>query len=586
MIKPKKALLNIAPYQTDFYKTDWRLKLDANENIYGSYESVLSMLKNISSEDVSLYPTYGKLIDKISVKYDLPKNYILPANGCDEALSVLIGAYLEEGEEILSFYPTFSMPAIYARISGADVRYIDYDEKFAFDKDKLAKNIRENTKIVYISTPNNPTGEIVRASVVEELIKKFKEVLFILDCTYINFSYNSTFEDYIELAKKYDNTAVVKSFSKDFALAGLRLGAVFANDEIIDNLKKVISPYSVNSIAVNCAMMVLNDDKKMIEIKEMNQKAKELLNSNLSSLGFRPYDSEANFVLCDFGAYCDFYYEKLKKNGIITRNYSKNTTLENCLRITVPTLGGVKYIVSLLSKKDVLAINLDNVIFDVRESYFRALEEVYSHFAKDKKDINQICEIKKLNGIKSDFRALLHILEMSGYEVSFDEIKQTFNDIFYNPNKNDRNLIDNDRLLISKDVFEELSKKYDFVVFSNRTTLQAKYSLEKYDIDKYFYCYLCRDTLSDDELKPSPEGILRLIQYTPYKTIKLFGSDFDDIIAGNRAQIETIGVISPWCDYNLMVNNYRHLGANYILGDIKNLCTFIEECEKDYAKNS
>lgn len=364
MIKPRKTIENLAPYQTDLYKTDWRLKLDSNENIYGCSSNVMSAIRNFDFEDVSLYPTYGKLIDKVSSKYEINKNSILFSNGCDEALSIITNTYLDYNDEILSFTPSFSMPALYSKIIGANVKFIDYKEKFCFDKELVKENITPQTKIFYIATPNNPTGEVVKASMLSGLIKEFNNVLFVIDCTYVNFSSTVAFEDYLELTKEFDNVIVTKSFSKDFALAGLRFGLTIANEEIINNLKKVASPYNVNIIAINCAYSSLNDDKNFYKIKELNEKAREYLYNGLIELGFKAYPSEANFILCDFGNYSNYYYEKLRKNGVIVRKYSKNSPINSCLRITVPKMGGVKFIIELLKKRKMLAFNLENIIFD------------------------------------------------------------------------------------------------------------------------------------------------------------------------------------------------------------------------------
>ena len=364
MIKLRKTIENLEPYQIDLYKTDWRLKLDSNENIYGCSPIIASTIRNFNLEDVSLYPTDGKLIDKVSTKYEIDKQTILFSNGCDEALSIIANTYLDYDDEILSFTPSFSMPALYSKIIGANVKFINYKEKFVFDKNLVRENISDKTKIFYLATPNNPTGEVVKASNLISLLEEYQNILFVIDCTYVNFSQTVAFEDYLELTKKYTNVVVTKSFSKDFALAGLRFGLTIANKEIIDNLKKVASPYNVNALAICCAYSSLNDEKRFNEIKELNKKARDHLYNGLIEQGFTPYKSEANFILCDFNNASDYYYEKLRKNGVIVRKYSKNSPINSCLRITVPKMGGVKFILELLKKKKMLAFDLDNIIFD------------------------------------------------------------------------------------------------------------------------------------------------------------------------------------------------------------------------------
>ena len=586
MIKPKKILQNITPYQTDKYKQQWRLKLDSNENIYGASANILSAIKNFNPEDISLYPTYGKLIDKLVSKYELSEENFLLTNGCDEALSIIINSYLEIEDEILSYRTTFSMPALYAQIAGAKAKYIDYDKKFVFDYKKFKTNITPNTKLAYIATPNNPTGEIVKPVDIKILLEECENTLFIIDCTYTNFSCSVVLQDYIDLVNDYDNIAVVKSFSKDFAIAGLRLGFVAAKKEIVEELKKTSSPYNVNILALNCGIAALNDDRNFEEIKEQNINAGKILKEGLIQKGFTPFPSEANFILCDFGSYSDFYYEKLKKIGIITRNYAKNSPISTCLRITIPKVGGVKYILELLNKKDVLVFDLDGVIFDVSHSYTEAIKTTFKHFSGQEITTQEIQEVKNMGNMSCNWDIVKYLLDKYGFNIDIKEIIHIFQDVFYNPKiKKDDYLIDKEELLIPKEIFEELSQKYDLAYFSSRLKEEANYSLKKYDIEKYFYYSITSDDIPKNMLKPHPRGILEILEHCPHTSIKYFGSAIEDIIAGNSANIDTIGVIAPNSNHNIMVNNFKHLGANYILDDIKNLTSFLGEIEKDYAKN-
>ena len=585
MIKPRKTIENITPYQTDKYYYDWRLKLDSNENIYGASPCVISAIKNFDEKEISLYPCYGKLLDKLAQKHFLEDGNILLTNGCDEALNIIINTYMEPQDEFLSFNPSFSMPALYTKIMDGVVKHIDYDEKFVFNYEKVLNSKTDKTKIFYLATPNNPTGELTKASILEILLKQMEDVLFIVDCTYINFAQDVTFQDYLDLIKTYKNLVVVKSFSKDFALAGLRLGFIAADKEIISNLKKVSSPYNVNAIALHCALSVLNDDK-FERVKELNLKAKEALEEELKKAGYHPYPSQANFILCDFYNHTDFYYEKLKKNGVIVRNFPKNSPISTCLRITVPTMGGVKFIAELLKKKDVLIFDMDGVIFDVNNSYMEAIAQTYKHFSAKDISKEKILEVKNLGGMNCDWDATQKLLSNDGFNIEIEEVIKVFQDLFFNPqDKAKTHLIDKEELLISKETFEKLSKRYDMVIFSGRLKEEALYSLKKYDIDKYFYFYVTSDDLAKHQLKPHPLGVLNILKHCPNLSVKYIGDSVDDIIAGNSAEVTTIGVISPEADFNVMVNNFRHLRANYILDDIKKLEYFLEDIEKENAKN-
>lgn len=350
MVKPRKALEDIKKEENSPIE-NWRLKLDKNENVYGCNPSVLSIIKNTKEEDIYLYSNTKELIEKISIKYSIPHNYILFSSNTNEALKNIFDAYLEKEDLITVFQTNKNFINTYSKLN--NVRVLNLANK---------EQISKNSKIVYISTPNNITGNLIRASYIEELLKEYQETLFVVDCSYINFAINSTFEDFIDLIKKYNNVILIKSFSKDFALAGLGFNLMIAQEDIIKNISKISTNF-INSISLNCISIIINDEKRMQEIKELNQKAKDLFVNNLIEKNFKPYDSEANFILCDFKEYCDFYYEKLKQNGIIVKNFKKEAFFNSCLRITVPTIGGVKFINELLNKKDVLIFS-DDVLLD------------------------------------------------------------------------------------------------------------------------------------------------------------------------------------------------------------------------------
>lgn len=560
MIQEKKEL------QNPNLQNPWRLKLDENENIYGCLDSTLSVIKNTKSEDISHFSNSEYLTTKFSSKYQINKNNILFTANQYETLDLAIQAYLKENEEILAYESEEFIEKHKIRVKKAK-----YNNRFIFNKDELLSNISYNTKIIYISTPNTQTGEVIKASKLEILIKKFQELLFVIDCSYVNFSYHSAFEDYIELTKKYDNVIIFKSYSYDFSLAGLNIGVTIASENIINRLKKVIIPNNINSIALNCALMCINDDKKIIEIKELNQKAKEYLSNVLTKQGFKTFESESNFILCDFGDYQDFYYNKFKNSAIITKKYSPDSSLSTCLRITIPTLGGVKYLAELLNQKDVLILSEEELIFNNDNSYLKAIAQTTSNFLEQKIDISQIIEFKKENNINCIFETTKFLLEENGIYVSTDEIIKKYKEIYCDSYFK---LYENDKPIISKETLEKLSKKYDLALYSNRFKNEVEYSLKKYDFEKYFCYFLFRDDLAQEELKPNSYGIENILCHCPSKNIKFIAPNIEDIIAANKAQVESIAVINPKYDYNTMVNNFKHLGVSQILNkidDIENL---------------
>lgn len=570
MINPKKCLLDVEVYKTLKYEPNARLRLDSNESPYMPSNAVVEGLKNLDISYYSHYPTYGLLVDKLAKNYGVNEDSILLTNGADEALSVIISTYLDFGDELLCFMPTFSMPKIYAKNSGAKFRGINYFEKWKFAPNKLLAEVKDNTKIIYISSPNNPTGDMVKFSDIELILSKCPSVAVVLDITYINWADDEI--DYTPLAKKYDNLFIVKSFSKDYALAGLRLGFILTNENNINQLRKVISPYSVNVFAANAGLFALSDENYLKDIQTKAKIAKEALFKGLAELDFAPYKSEANFILCDFGKYIDFALKRFEAANILVRSFKNSEILKTCLRITVPKLEDVKFVLDALKPKKLLVFDLDGVVFDVSNSYRLAIKKTFEYFSKLTLKDDEIQAAKELGGLNCDWDTTKFLLKKYGFDIDLEDIKNVFQSMFFNKDKEgSKGLIDNEKLLIDKEIFESLKDEYDFAVFTGRPYDEAVYSLSKFDILKYFSKIITQDDVV--KRKPDPQGLLEIVSSIKSAEVSYFGDTVDDIKAGINAKVQSIGVVAPF------ENNKKVLldaGANRVIENIKDLKNFLK----------
>lgn len=581
MIKPKKAVEKILPYSTPKYARICNLKLDSNENPYGPTKEVLFALRELSQTQICTYPHYGELIDKLAQKFKLKDSEVLPTNGADEALNVIIETYLDKDEELLCFKPTFSMPLLYAQAAQGNVRNVDYYTKWLFDADKLIEQVQSNTKIIYISSPNNPTGECASIKDIEKILINCPSIALILDVTYINFAQNVP--DYFSLLKKYDNIFIVKSFSKDCALAGLRLGVIMSREENIRQCKKIISPYSVNVAAISAGIATLDDFEYENYIKEQIKMSRELLTRGLMQMGFKPYKSEANFVLCDFGKYCEFIYWKLKSNGIIVKQFKNSDILKNCLRITTPRVKDINLFFSALKKKNMIVFDLDGVVFDVTNSYRLAIKETFKHFSNKEISDEEIQQAKDIGGLNCDWDLTQYLLKSHGFYIELDEVIEVFQNIFFNPDlKGSKGIIDNEKLNINQNIFENLSDNYDFCAFTGRPKKEAIYSLEKFNIMKYFCKIVSQDDIEKDKRKPHPEGLNKIKSETIYNDICYFGDTIDDIYAGIGSATTVYGVAKNGTKTAKILTE---AGANDIIDDISKLDEFLKLKENIYANS-
>lgn len=570
MIEPREELKNINPYETASYPENWDMKLDSNENYIGPSTKVLNVFKNLSEHDISHYPCYGKLYDRLEKLFDANKECIALTNGADEALFAAINTYISKNDCILNVTPSFSMPKIYAKSVGACYVEIPYEEKWEYPFTAIKAALSKGVKALIITTPNNPTGDLVAKEQIEEILKNYQETLVILDETYANYSGQNN----LDLVNKYNNLIIIKSFSKDYALAGLRLGCLISQKENINNLKKVISPYNVNSAAVEAACASLDDENYIAYVKDEILRSRACLCEELRNLNVVVYRSYANFVLADFGESVKTVFNILEENKIAVKSFESNDCLKNCLRITVPTYSAVSRLISLLQPKDTLVFDMDGVMLDVSTSYFAAIKYTYKHFTgKDLSD-EQIHETRKLGGLNNDWDLTQFLIKQSGFDFSYDEIVQVFQKQYWDDG---RGSINNEELLISPELLKELSLKYNLAVFTGRPRDEALYTLKKFGIEEYFSKIITMDDVPTDRQKPHTNGLQMIKDSLLTKNIIYFGDTVDDAKCAYDFGAYGVGVLPPSNKTEEYTALLKERGSKAVIENINELTTILEK---------
>ena len=540
MIEPKKAIKQIEPYEVPLFAEHYALKIDANENVFGCSPKVIERLKNITTEDISRYPHYGAVTQKIAEYLNVSTEEIKVTDGADEALAALIQTYCDTDDVMLTVTPSFSMPKLYANLAGAKVVELDYKKRWEFPTEDFLKEIETNPKIkvVHLTSPNNPTGECISEETAERILKAAQDKLVIFDETYGGYSGKSM----ISRVKDYENLAVVKSFSKDFALAGLRIGYIVTNSERIKLLKTVISPYSVNSLAAIAAEAALSDLEYFAKVKAEIQKSKEILTNGFKNLGLTVYPSEANFVLINADEKADFVYLTLLKNGIKVRKYS-NKSMSGLLRITMPQVEKAEKIIEILQPKPTLIFDMDGVLADVSNSYRTTIKKTYEYFSGKKMSYDRISEAKNSGGLNNDWDLTEFLLNSDGITVERQKLVEVFEKIYFDDGNG---LINQEDFLADRNFFEELSKKYNLAIFTGRPRVEAVYTLKKENFAEFFYPIITMDDLPKDRQKPDSLGI-EIIKNKILTTDEIFyfGDTSDDMKCGKSANAKAIGVLPP-----------------------------------------
>lgn len=312
--------------------------LDANENSFGS---PLSEKYNRYPDPLQL-----ELKEKLSKVKGVPTKNMFLGNGSDEAIDILIRAFCRPGiDNILILPPTYGMYEVSANINDVAVKKVNLDSDFQLNLDLISESIDENTKIIFICSPNNPTGNSIFREDVETIMSNFKG-LVVVDEAYINYSRTKTF---IQELTEYSNLVILQTFSKAWGMAGLRLGIAFASEEIIEVFNKIKPPYNVNQATQTLALEAL--DKVYMVNNWIRDTVKERgnLSNILEELPFvdRVYPSDANFILVKTDDAAGIY-KYLTSKGIVVRDRSTVELCEGCLRITVGTIEENKELVSVL----------------------------------------------------------------------------------------------------------------------------------------------------------------------------------------------------------------------------------------------
>ena len=325
----RENIKNLRPYSTarDEYKGQASVFLDANENSFGSP----------LPENFNRYPDPLQLDlkDAISKIKGVPIENTFLGNGSDEAIDLLYRCFCNPGKDnVIILPPTYGMYEVSANINDVEIRKVNLLPNFQLDLDGIAEAIDENTKLIFICSPNNPTGNSIVRTDIETVLANFKG-LVVIDEAYINFAKQHTF---IQELTEYPHLVILQTFSKAWGLAGLRLGMAFASRTVIDIMNKVKAPYNISQSTQDLALAALQNVGQVNEWIKITVAERELLSKDLLELSQvkKVYPSDANFVLVEVED-ATGTYDALVNQGIIIRDRSKVTLCDGCLRITVGT---------------------------------------------------------------------------------------------------------------------------------------------------------------------------------------------------------------------------------------------------------
>ena len=310
------------------------IKLDSNENYAISSEFLQELINETREKmDAREYPLGGseRLVSSLARYIKMPTEMVGVGNGSDQIIDLILGNFTSKESKILTSEPTFGFFEERCKLYSIPTIKIPFDGKMSLDIEKFLSNSKK-ANILYLDSPNNPTGFQFQRKELEKIIQEFTG-LVIIDEAYVEFSDYSV----VDMARKLNNLVVLRTLSKSFGLAGLRIGYFVANKKTVDAFARVIQyPYPLNTVAIETGILALQKWKYFLDIADMVKKERTRIIEKLREMKvFKVFDSKANFVLFAADGASQRIHKALIEQGIVIKNLGKIGRHEGCLRVTV-----------------------------------------------------------------------------------------------------------------------------------------------------------------------------------------------------------------------------------------------------------
>lgn len=311
------------------------IKLNFNESLFIPKAKLSALIKEVADEiDLRLYPENEevKLREKLTGYLKLPKDYFVVGNASDELIDRIVRLFIEKGDGVVSFSPTFAIPRLCVKRQEGEWITVPLLRNLQLDVKGLLSKFSDKTRLLYLCSPNNPTAIQFKMEDVETLVKAFPSIV-ILDEAYGEFADYS----FVPRIREFENMIILKTFSKAFGLAALRLGYAVANPELAKVLaEKSPLPYPVSAFTIRMGCKMLDNVELMKKSVEQVKSERGKLIRALNEIdGVEAFDSQANFLLVNTKKPADEVYEKLLKRGIMLKKWGKLLQYDNCFRVTV-----------------------------------------------------------------------------------------------------------------------------------------------------------------------------------------------------------------------------------------------------------
>lgn len=322
------------------------LRLDFNENTLDCSPRVREALGQIAAGALTRYPEREPVEALLAAHLGLAPSQVALTNGVDEAIHVLFETFLEAGDELLLPVPTYTMYEVYASATDARAITVQAGDDLQFPFERLLAAITPRTRIIAIANPNSPSGSAATRAQLLELARRAPQAVLFVDEAYFHFHG----ETMMDLVGQIPNLVIARTFSKAYGLAGLRIGVLAGPVELMRWVRRVLSPYSVNSLALACLPPALEDTAYLDWYVSEVIAARAEFEAALDALNVRRWPSRANFVLVEIGARHADFVRLMRQAGVLVRDRSSDPGCNGRVRITIGTREQMKQAIAALNQ--------------------------------------------------------------------------------------------------------------------------------------------------------------------------------------------------------------------------------------------
>jgi histidinol-phosphate aminotransferase len=325
-------------------------RLNNNENPLGPPPGAQEIIRQFPPMKASLYPSGDVYFvrNKLASRFGLDPDQFLFGNGANEAIAFVIKAFCQEGDNIVTADKTFSVYEWVAEFSGFEARLVPIKD-FGFDDEAMLKAVDGRTKIIFVCNPNNPTGTYWNTDKMTRFLDRVAgRQIVVIDEAYCEFVSQPDYPNGIKLMEEYPNVVVFRTFSKMYGLAGLRIGYLVGNREVVDVIRRTCVVYSVNGVAQDAVMAAIDDDDHVARTRELVDKEKAYLDSELRSLGLEVQAAEGCYVMVKLPMSDTLAYRKLMAKGVMVRSMT-GFRFPNWIRVSIGRREAMEAFIEALS---------------------------------------------------------------------------------------------------------------------------------------------------------------------------------------------------------------------------------------------